>query len=107
MAAGDAQGFRVDPAALESHAAAVDAIAGRIEQARDAGASVLVGASAYGVICSILPVLLQPAQRQTVDTLAQIGTGLRNGANGVRQAAQSYAGLDGATADAYRRVGNK
>jgi hypothetical protein len=65
---------------------------------------VIVGASAYGIICSILPVLLQPAQRQTVDTLARIGTGLRNGANGVRQAAQSYVGLDGAAADAYRKV---
>ena len=105
MAGGDATGFHVEPAALEGHATAVDAIAGRVEQLRDAGASVLVGAGAYGIICSILPVLLQPAQRQTVDTLAQVGTGLRNGATGVRQAARSYVGLDGATADAYRQVG--
>ena len=107
MAGGEAAGFHVDPAALERHATAVDGIAGRVEQARDAGASVLVGAQAYGIICAMLPVLLRPAQQQTVDTLGQIGSGLRNGANGVRQAAQAYLRLDGATADAYRRIGGK
>jgi hypothetical protein len=105
MATGERTGFHVDPAALERHAGAVDEVAGRVEQARDAGASVVVGAGAYGVLCGFLPMLLEPAQRQAVRTLTEVATGLRTGASGVRAAARSYVRLDGASAEAYLRIG--
>jgi hypothetical protein len=104
MAAADKSGFRVHPAALERHAGLVDDVAGIVEQARDAGASVLVGSGAYGVLCTFLPLLLEPAQRQTVDTLAEAATALRTTANAVRTAAGSYARLDDGNATAYRRI---
>jgi Excreted virulence factor EspC, type VII ESX diderm len=105
MAAGDRFGFRVDLAALERHAGLVDDIAVRVGQARDAGASVLVGGGAYGVLCAFLPLLLEPAQRQTVDTLTDLAAGLRATASRVQTAARSYARLDDGHANAYRRVG--
>jgi len=104
MAAVDGSGFRVDPAALETHAGVVEKVAGGVEQARAAGASILVGSDAYGILCSFLPTLLEPAQRQAVDALASVSTGLRTAATGVRDAAQSYVQLDEANASAYRRV---
>lgn len=104
MAAVDGSGFRVDPGGLETHAAVVEKVAGGVEQAREAGASILVGSDAYGIVCSFLPTLLEPAQSQAVDALASVSAGLRAAAIEVRDAARSYVRLDEAGANAYRRV---
>jgi hypothetical protein len=46
---------------VRRHAAAVDAIAADVEQARGAAAEVTMDTQAYGMLCQFLPALLMPA----------------------------------------------
>lgn len=75
---------RFPAAAVRGHAAAVDAAADEMRQARAAVREVTMDVQAYGVLCNFLPLLLTPvfelavnALDGSIDALGETATELR------------------------------
>ncbi|MFI5955999.1 type VII secretion target [Cryptosporangium sp. NPDC051539] len=92
-------GFGVRPADVIRHATSVDDVATRVDQARSASATVGLGRDAYGVLCSALPSLFDPAQRTAVDAFRDSVDALQRTADDLRAAATGYRGADRSTAE--------
>ncbi|MFI7609383.1 type VII secretion target [Micromonospora sp. NPDC049366] len=87
-------GFNVDSQTLRTHAAVVDGVADVAEQCRRVAGSVQVGRDAYGRLCQLMPVLLEPVQETVIDTLGEAVGVLQGSADGLRAAADRYDGGD-------------
>lgn len=92
MPGGD--GFTVSGEALAGHARGVDAVADGVDLARRAGDQVRLGREAYGRLCQILPVVLEPVQQTAIDALREVGDSLRASADGLRTAGRRYEATD-------------
>ncbi len=91
----------VTASALIGHAAAVDRVADAVDQRRAAGAHVQLGREAYGQLCQMVPMLLDPIQQIGVDALAGAVDALRESADTLRTAAREYDRADGAAAQRF------
>jgi hypothetical protein len=91
-------GFEVRPADLSAHANAIDAVAGSLGMAGQAGGQVRLDAGAYGKLCQILPTLLGFLQDRVIDGIDAAQVSVADTAGRVRQVAQAYQGSDAASA---------
>ncbi|MEV6815510.1 type VII secretion target [Micromonospora sp. NPDC051296] len=83
-------GFDVDSQALRRHAGSVDEVAEMVDQCRRAAGSVQLGRHAYGRLCQLIPSLLDPVQRATVNALNEAADALQRTADDVRTVARHY-----------------
>jgi hypothetical protein len=87
---GNSGGFSVQTEALTTHATSVDRVAASVEQARQAGEHVRMGNMAYGLLCQIIPLLLEPLQSAAVDAAKDSADTLRSAAAELRSTASRY-----------------
>jgi uncharacterized protein YukE len=97
---GDAS-FQVQAAALDTHAATLDQIADEVSQGRSAAASIAIGRDAYGILCQLIPTLLEPIQEATITALQEATDSLQRSADDLRATASDYNGSDRRTADDF------
>ncbi len=97
-------GFRVSPPDLVAHATAVDAVAGGLDTAGQAGDQVRLGAGAYGQLCQILPVLLGFLQDRVIDGIEAAQTSVADTAGRLRQVAAGYQGSDATSAGGLDQI---
>jgi Excreted virulence factor EspC, type VII ESX diderm len=102
MPAGDR--VEVSSADLTRHAGRLDRIADGLATAQQAGQAVRLGASAYGQLCAMLPVLLDGLQQVLVDGIDTAANSVRDTAGRVRTAAGSYNAADSRSAAALDRL---
>jgi hypothetical protein len=104
MTAGDHTDVR--PAELLAHATQIETIAGRVATAQQAGDAVRIGAGAYGMLCTIVPVLLGELQGLVVDGIGTAAQSLDDSGARLRTAAGRYEATDERIAAAHDRVRN-
>ena len=92
--AGSSGGFQVLPENLTAHAGSVDNAAAAFDQAADAGLHVLLSPLAYGLLCQVLPTLLNPFQGLTVSAIKDEANTLRSVSELVREVALRYQNHD-------------
>ncbi|MBT8224134.1 MAG: ESX-1 secretion-associated protein [Dactylosporangium sp.] len=84
----------VDPAELRAHAGTLDEIAVAVDQARAAGATVVLGREAYGKLCFQVSLLMGPIQQIGVDALHEAVTALQSTADRLRTVGENYVSSD-------------
>ncbi|ONI92755.1 ESX-1 secretion-associated protein [Saccharothrix sp. ALI-22-I] len=94
--------FEVEPAELRAHASHLDGLTDRLTAAVDAANTVLFGDSAYGVVCSFLPPLLNTTLREAAETLRASVEGMAATADDLRATALTYDEQDEANAVPFR-----
>ena len=88
--AGSSSGFTVPPATLSQHAGSIDDASAKLDQAADAGLHVVLGGSAYGVLCQMLPLVLNPFQALAVSAIKESTVTLRSASELLREVAVRY-----------------
>ncbi|WP_319460169.1 type VII secretion target [Micromonospora sp. RTP1Z1] len=88
------EGIDVVPTDLTAHAGHLDGIADALAVARQAGASVRLGADAYGQLCELMPVLLDQVQRVLVDGVGTAARSVGDTADRLRTVAARYRETD-------------
>ena len=83
-------GFEVAPATLSQHAGSIDAAVAALDQAADAGMQCAPGALAYGVLCQMLPLVLNPFQTLAVSAIKESTVTLRSASDLLREVAVRY-----------------
>jgi hypothetical protein len=83
-------GFEVAPATLSQHAGSIDHAVAALDQAANAGMQVLLGQLAYGVLCQMLPVMLNPFQTLAVSAIKESAVTLRSASDLLRDVAVQY-----------------
>jgi hypothetical protein len=91
----------VQAAAVSAHAATVDQIASDVSQGRSAAATIAIGRDAYGILCQLIPTLLDPIQEATITALQEVTDSLQRSADDLRATASDYTGSDRRTADDF------
>jgi hypothetical protein len=95
-------GFQAEGTTILQHAGTVDKVADLVDQARAAAGAVRVGRDAYGVLCGLIPTLLDPVQESIVGALHGAVDSLRATAEDLRSTAHDYAGTDERTEQVFR-----
>jgi hypothetical protein len=95
-------GFQVQADAIIAHAATVDEVATLVAEGRSAASAVGIGRDAYGMLCRLIPSLLDPLQESTVNALQELADSLQSSADELRSTARDYTGSDQRTADDFR-----
>jgi hypothetical protein len=90
-----ADGIAVRPADLDAHATHVDAVAGELATAKDAGATVRLDTQAYGKLCVMVPVMIDGLQGVVLDAVQAAVDSLHDTADRLRSAADGYRASDG------------
>ncbi len=98
-------GFRVRPADLVAHAAAIEQVAGSLGTAGQAGEQVRLGAGAYGELCQVVPVLLGFLQDRVIDGIDAARSSVADTAGRLRQVAAGYQGSDASSAGGLDQIG--
>lgn len=96
-----AAGFQAQADAIVRHAATVDEVAAQVAEGRGAASAVSLGRDAYGKLCSLIPVLLDPIQTSVIDALGEATDTLQSAADDLRATARDYTGADLRTADDF------
>jgi Excreted virulence factor EspC, type VII ESX diderm len=86
--------FGVRPPDLVVHAAHVEAIAGQVTTAAEAGAAVRPGPDAYGKLCVLVPVMLGALQDVVVDGMRAAADALDDTGARLRTTAEAYRATD-------------
>ena len=92
--------LRVVPADLVRHAGHVEATADRVTAAAQAGASARAGASAYGTLCGVVPLMLGALQTALVEGITATAESLHDTGARLRSAAAGYESTDAERAQA-------
>ena len=95
---------RVRHAELIAHAGTVEAIGGRVSTAAAAGAAVRAGSDAYGMLCAMVPVMLNGLQDALVDGIRSAADSLHDTGARLRTAAAEYDTTDRRRADAFNAI---
>jgi hypothetical protein len=90
----DSSGFAVLPEALIQHANSVIAAADALDQAADAGLSTMLSPLAYGLMCQMLPMVLNPFQSLTVSAIKNESKALHSVADLIREVGLRYQNHD-------------
>jgi hypothetical protein len=83
---------------LVQHATAVDGVAEQAGTAAQAAQTVQLDNQAYGMLCQIIPALLNPLSAAVVQALDLTEEGLHDTADRLREASGTYSGTDRAVA---------
>lgn len=84
------EGFAVNPAEVDAHAATVDGFAGRADTAVDAGSHVASLDDAYGLFCRPFGTLLEEPQQRGVETLTETASQLHETVTNLQECAEHY-----------------
>jgi hypothetical protein len=95
-------GFQVQADAITRHATTVDEVAAQVAQGKSAASTITIGRDAYGILCSLIPTLLDPVQESVIEALQEAGDSLQSAADDLRATARDYTGSDQRTADQFR-----
>jgi hypothetical protein len=95
-------GFQAQGDAILRHAATVDEVAAQVAQGRAAAATVVLGRDAYGMLCQLIPILLDAVHESTVNALQEAADAMQSSADDLRATARDYTGSDQRTADDFR-----
>jgi hypothetical protein len=95
---------RVPVAHVRAHAESVDEVAAGLATARDAGAHVQLGGSAYGHLCAFLPAAMTALGDRAVDALAAGRSALTETGEALRGVAARVASVDDSAADRLRAL---
>jgi hypothetical protein len=68
----------------------VDRIAQSVDQARQAGEQVRMGHLAYGLLCQVIPLLIDPLQQAAIVAARESAESLRSAASELRSTARRY-----------------
>ena len=96
--------FQVDPAALITHAGAVDRVGDGLTIASEAGRAVQTDPGAYGQLCQFVPALLNGLQQAMVDGMSTAAGSVHESADAVRSVAAAYDGADSAAVHRLRNT---
>lgn len=94
-------GFQVQADALTRHAATVDEVSAQVAQGKAAASAVSLGRDAYGILCSVIPSLLDPVHESVIDALQEAADSLQSSADDLRATARDYTGSDKRTGDDF------
>jgi hypothetical protein len=95
---------RVPVAHVRAHAGSVDEVAAGLATARDAGARVQLGGSAYGHLCAFLPAAMTTLADRAVDALGVGRSALTETGEALRGVAARVASVDDAAARRLRAL---
>jgi hypothetical protein len=97
-----ANGYRVEPAELVTHAGSLDDAAETVRSARSAANAVGLGKGAYGKLLSWVPEVFSHLQDTIIAGLADGERAVRDSADDMRLAAKTYNQTDLDAARSYR-----
>jgi len=88
------QGFHVVPEGLGKHAESVERAADAVDQARQAGEQVRLGPSAYGMLLTTVPAIIDAVQAAVIQVGYDCAFALRSAADLLRRTATGYTTTD-------------
>jgi hypothetical protein len=100
-----ADGFLVDAAQLRRHAGNVEAIRARFDAVRAASAHIAQDDSAYGLLCSWLPAVLEGRHQRQDSLVSYLEENLALAADSLVAVADDYEEIDTRAAGTVRRAG--
>jgi Excreted virulence factor EspC, type VII ESX diderm len=95
---------QVSPADLVSHARKINRIGDGLTMAQQAGAAARMDSRAYGMLCQIVPALLDALQDKAIDGIAAAATSAHDTADAIRATAADYDGSDNRAATRMRNI---
>jgi hypothetical protein len=95
----------VDAAQLRRHVANLEAVRARFGAVRSASASIAQDGSAYGLLCSWLPAVLEGRHQRQDSLVAYVEENLALAADALAEVALAYEEADAGAADAVRKAG--
>ncbi len=99
--------FTVDAAQLRRHIANLEAVRARFGAVRSASAAIGQADSAYGLLCSWLPPVLQGRHQRQDGLVAYVEENLTLAADALAEVARAYEETDTGAADAVRKAGGR
>lgn len=97
--------FLVDAAQIRRHAGNIEAVRARFAAIRAASAHIAQDHSAYGLLCSWLPAVLEGRHQRQDSLVAYVEENLSLAADELAAVADAYEEVDAGAADAIRRAG--
>ena len=97
----------VDAAQIRRHIANLEAVRARLAAVRAAGAAIAHDGTAYGLLCSWLPPVLEGRQQRQDSLLAYVEENLALAADSLAEVATAYEDTDAGAAEAIRRAGQE
>lgn len=100
-----ASGFGVTPDALVAHAGRIEALADEVATAQAAGNQVQLGAGAYGVLCTTVPLIVGFLQGLVINGLEDANQSLRHTAEQLRTTARQYESIEDSVSSSLNQAG--
>ncbi|MFR9779617.1 type VII secretion target [Micromonospora sp. MS34] len=100
-----ADGFAVDAEQIRAHARNVDTLRGRFDAVRTASAHIARDDSAYGLLCSWMPAILQGRHKRQDELIAYVEENLSLVVQGLRRTADNYDSADNDSDATIRKAG--
>jgi hypothetical protein len=89
---------------VRSHAGSVDRLAAELAVARDAGAHVQLGGSAYGRLCAFLPAVMTAVGDKAVGAFGLARSAMSETGDGLREVARAVSAADDGAARRLRSL---
>jgi hypothetical protein len=99
--------FAVDAAQLRRHISNLESVRARFGAVSSASASIAQDGSAYGLLCSWLPPVLQGRHQRQDSLVAYVEENLALAADALVEVARAYEEVDAGAADAVRKAGRR
>jgi len=99
--------FAVDAAQLRRHIANLEAIRARFGAVKSASAAIAQADSAYGLLCSWLPPVLEGRHQRQDGLVGYVEENLSLAADALAEVARAYEETDTGAADAVRKAGGR
>lgn len=97
-------GFHVDVEELSSHALHVETVAGHLDQSRSAVTVVRMDRMAYGLLCQVIPAVLDIVQETLDEAVQDNAAALHRTADDLRVTARHYADAEGLSSRLFHRT---
>lgn len=94
-------GFQVQADAIVKHAGTVEEVAAEVMQAKAASSTISMGRDAYGLLCQLIPSLLDPLQDAAIGAFQEAADSLQRSADNLRTTARDYTGSDESVAGEF------
>jgi hypothetical protein len=99
--------FAVDAAQLRRHIANLEAVRARFGAVKSASTAIARADSAYGLLCSWLPPVLEGRHQRQDRLVAYVEENLSLAADALAEVARAYEETDAGAADAVRKAGGR
>ncbi|MCW3844571.1 type VII secretion target [Micromonospora yasonensis] len=98
-------GFAVDAEQIRAHARNVDALRGRFDAVKTASAHIAQDDSAYGLLCSWMPAILEGRHKRQDELIAYVEENLSLVVQGLHRTADAYDNVDTDADATIRKAG--